>query len=322
MDALVTQPHHLAHAAPVWAALDPSLRGRLFVGFDAAMPAHAARYGFDAHAGHPPESDVPVLVASGNELVAVKRAILLSHGVDQTYLEVDHASWAGGIGRDNVALFLCPNEASAEKNRARYPNAPAVVVGSPHVEALRKLSPYPLDTPRVAISAHWECGNLVPELRSGFAWFEDIYEKLCRERPDAFVLHGHPRFADLFEWKAREWGVEYEPSFERLTQRAFCYITDNSSTLYEWAALDRPVVVVSPPWYREDAGHGLRFNEYRDAGPHVRDPQELEAAIYMALADVPAQRERRREISRALFGDDLSRGAAQRAADAIAEVVG
>src|SRR5205823_630117 len=156
-----------------------------------AMPAHAARYGFDAHAGHPPQSDTPVLVASGNELVAVKRAILLSHGVDQTYEGVDHASWAGGIGRDNVVRFLCPNEASAAKNRARYPNTPCAVVGSPHVEMLRKLPPYPLPEPRVAISAHWECGNLVPELRSGFAWFEAAYENLCRERPDAFVLHGH-----------------------------------------------------------------------------------------------------------------------------------
>lgn len=323
MDAYITTPWHLAHCAPIIHALAPDLRGRLYVGFDAQMPAHASRYGLDAHTGHPPPSDVPVLVASGNELPVVQRAILAEHGVGQTYgSEVDHVCWPGGPSRENVALFLCPNDAVAEANRKRYPDTPCAVIGSPHVELLRRLPPYPLAEPRVALSCHWEAWHLVPELRGGWSWFEKVYEDLCRSRPDAFVIHGHPRQQDYTEWKAREWGVEFEPSFEVLTQRAWCYVTDSSSTTYEWAALSRPVVTVSPPWYREDCNHGLRFNEYRDVGPHVREPAELESAIYTALADPAPIVRRRQEIVRALFGDDLSEGAAKRAAVAIAEVVG
>lgn len=321
VDAYVTQAHHLPHVAPIIHALPEQLRGRLYVGFGHDMPTAAARYGLDATLGHPSPSDRPVLVASGNELPVVERAILVEHGVGQTYEGISHVCWPGGDSRDNVALFVVPNETVAEKNRARYPNTPNAVVGSPHVEALRALPPYPLAEPRIAISSHWDCGNLVDEMRSGFAWFENTYEQLCRERPDAFVLHGHPRMQDYTEWKSREWGVEFCSDFAELTQRAWLLIHDNSSTLFEWAALGRPVVVVSPPWYREDCNHGLRFNEYRDVGIHVRDPDELEAAMYLALADLGPQRERRQVISAFLFGSDVSQGASMRAAQAIEQVV-
>ena len=321
MDALVLQPHHLSHLAPVWLALDPSIRARLFVGFDQPTREAAVRYGIDAHQGLPPPSDVPVLVASGNELVAVKRAILLEHGAGQTYQGLTHAAWPGGEGRDNVMLFVVPNERVAAANRARYPHIPNAIVGSPHVEALRTLDPYPLPVPRVALSTHWEASQLVPELRSGWAFFERVYEKMCRDNPDAFVIHGHPRHADFCSWKAREWGVEYEPNFAQLTQRAWLYVTDNSSTLYEWAALNRPVVAVSPPWYRRDVEHGLRFWTHSDPGPQVFDPSDLESAILLAICDPPSAAKRRQEIVRELFGADLSRGASRRAADAIAEVM-
>lgn len=317
MRAYITQRHHWQHTLPVWNALSPSLRGQVYVGHDPAMRAYVASTGHEPSLGIPPPSDTPVLVASGNELVAVKRAILLDHGVGQSYVGCDHVSWAGGSGRENVVLFIVANEIAAAANRARYPQIPNAIVGSPHVEALRKLPPYPLDVPRVAISTHWDCNNLVPELRSGWAWFEDAYEQLCRANPDGYVLHGHPRAQDRLEWKAREWGVEFVSDFAALTQRAWCYVTDNSSTLYEWAALGRPVVVVSPPWYRREVEHGLRFWRMSRPGPEVADPTELEAAISLSIADPSPQFLRRQWLVHKLFGEDLSQGAAARAASAI-----
>lgn len=322
MNCYVTLPHLWTHLQPIWDALDPSIRGNLYTGHDQQMRNVAVAQGYDPHIGLPSPSDVPVLVASGNDLPAVKWAVLASHGIDQTYLNVDHICWAGGPGRENVRLFLCPNERSADKNRARYPNTPAVVIGSPHVEALRKLPPYPLPSQRIAISAHWEASHLAAELRSGFAWFESAYEKAVREDPDGFVLHGHPRYQDYTAWKAREWGCEFVPDFADLTQRAWLYVADNSSTLYEWAALGRPVVVVSPPWYYEPKReHGLRFWEFADVGPQLFVPNELPVAVQIAIADPAPIAQRRQQIVRALFGEDLSEGAAARAARAIEAIL-
>lgn len=316
MDAYVTQPQHLDHLAPVWTALPPARRGRLFVGFGAEMAAYAVTLGLEPYAGAPPQQQEPVLVASGNELPGIRSAILLEHGVGQTYQGVDHTSWPGGVGREQVVLFVCPNQRVARANAERYPTVPTEVVGSPFVEALRRLPPYPLDVPRVALSTHWESG-LCSETRGAWAHMESAYEAACRARPDAFVLHGHPRHQDFTAWKAREWGVEFEPSFAMLTRRAWVYVTDNSSTLYEWAALGRPVVVVSAPWYRREVEHGLRFWALADVGVQVSEPDEFDAALIVALADPSPQRQRRAAICSYLFGADLSRGAAQRAADAI-----
>lgn len=320
MNALITLPHLWDHARPIWDALDPSVRGNLYVGFDHRMQAYASAQGYEPIFGLPPKSDVPVLVASGNDLVAVKWAILASHGVDQVYEGVSHVCWAGGPGRQNVVLFLCPNGASSGANRTTYPNAHYAVVGSPHVEALRSLPPYPWPHQRIALSAHWDVG-LVPEMRSALAWYETAYEKCCRDNPTAFVLHGHPRCAQWFEWKAREWGIEYCPDLAELTQRAWLFVTDSSSASYEWAALGRPVVHLNAPWWRKEISHGLRFWEYADLGVQVEAGDELEAAIQVAIADPAPIAQRRQQIVRELFGEDLSEGAAARAARAIEAVL-
>lgn len=319
VNAYVLTPHHLDHLLPVWEALDPEARDHLYVGFDQQTKLSALRRGVEPHLGVPPESDTPVLVASGNELPAVKRAVLCEHGIGQTYLDISHVCWPGGPSRDNVTLFLCPNERVAQANRATYPDTPCAVVGSPHMEILRRLPPFPKKEQIVAFSSHWDAGHLCPELRSGWAWFENAYEKLCREHPDDYVLHGHPRMQDYTAWKAREWGVEHVADFAELTQRAWLYVTDNSSTAYEWAALDRPVVLVSPPWYRRDVEHGLRFWEYDDIGPQCFNGDELPAALL--LADGAGYRRRRQLVSHSLFGEDLSDGAAARAARAIEGVL-
>lgn len=320
-NAYVTQSHHFDHLGPVFDALSPAFRGDLYVGHDVATFAYVTALGFDPLVGMPPPSDIPVIVASGNELPAVQRAILLAHGIEQRYTGIDHVCWAGGPGRDHVILFVVPDEAAARANWDRYPNTPCAIVGSPHVEVLRTLPPYPLAEQRIAITGHWEANSLAPEMRGGFAWFESAYEKLCRARPESYVLHGHPKCQDYFAWKAREWQVEFEPSFEQLTQRAWCLIGDNTSAIYEWAALNRPVVVVSPPWYRRDVEHSKRFWEMCDVGPHVSDPAVLEAAIDVSMADPAPIAMRRQHICLELFGADLSAGASARAARAIEEVL-
>lgn len=320
VDAYAVGQGHLDHCAPIWKALAPEARGTFYVGEMAHSFRWAESLGLDPQPGIPSWSDRPVLIATGNDLNLVKRPILIEHGSGQTYIGVDHPCWPGGYGRDSVILFLVPNDRVAEANLATYPNANVEVVGSPHVEVLRAQPPYPQERHRIALSAHW-ASYIVEEARSGWAHYEDAFREACEMAPDDFVIHGHPRMQDYTGGLAAKWGVEFEPDFTHLTQRAWLYVVDSSSTAFEWMALDRPVIFYSPPWFRRDVHHGGRFWEWVDAGVHVEKPEDLESAFLTALADPKPIRQRRMTVARYLWGHDLSHGASARAARAVEEML-
>jgi CDP-glycerol glycerophosphotransferase (TagB/SpsB family) len=96
-------------------------------------------------------------------------------------------------------------------------------------------------------------------------------------------------------------GIRFVPEFDDIVRQADVYVCDNSSTLFEFATLDRPVVVLNAPWYRRDVNHGLRFWEYADIGVQVDSPDDLIAGIAEALNDSPARQARRREIVNELY---------------------
>ena len=83
--------------------------------------------------------------------------------------------------------------------------------------------------------------------------------------------HGHPRILDQLMPVYEELGIEPAYTFEEVLDRASVYCCDNSSTLFEFASLDRPVVVLNPPWYRREVEHGLRFWEAATVGVQVGD---------------------------------------------------
>jgi UDP-N-acetylglucosamine:LPS N-acetylglucosamine transferase len=126
--------------------------------------------------------------------------------------------------------------------------------------------------------------------------------------------HGHPRLYGI-ERDYRRAGIEYVPEFADVCRRADVYVCDNSSTLYEFAATGRPVVVLNGPGYRRDVHHGLRFWEAADVGIQVDHPRDLPDAVAEALSD-PPKRRRAREAALDLVYAHRS-GAAERAAEAI-----
>jgi hypothetical protein len=316
LDAFATYPHHQAHLLPIWRALDPAARGSFYAGHMTASMRWLEAHDVEPTWGQPPWQDAPVLCASANETPAVKRAILAEHGAGQTYFpDLDHPSWPGGAGRDNVCLFLCPNEHVAIANDRLYP-ARSVIVGSPHVEQLRARPPYPLTRHRIALTTHWDMDMVVPELRSGWAHYEAAFAEVVHQAPEDYVIHGHPRKQDYTSHKARQWGCQFVADLGELTTQAWLLIADNTSAGWEWMALDRPVIWYSPPWYRREANYGLRFWDCVDAGVHIDKPEDLESAILTALADPKPIRQRRATVARWLFGADLSKGAAARAARA------
>lgn len=218
--------------------------------------------------------------------------VLVNHGVGQAF-DAPHPSYSGGH-RKGVSLYVEPNEYAAEKTRQADPDARVVVAGCPKLDDLTQ-TPKPRNTePVVAISFHWDC-LVFPETRSAWAHFARALPKLKAQFPN-MIGHGHPRDWPKFEKEYRRLNIEPVRDFADVVKRADVYVCDGVSTLYEFAALDRPVVVMNSPYYRRHINHGLRFWDYADVGVQVWDWKALPGAIVQALIDVPEQAARRREI--------------------------
>jgi CDP-glycerol glycerophosphotransferase (TagB/SpsB family) len=83
------------------------------------------------------------------------------------------------------------------------------------------------------------------------------------------------------------------PRFDDVLAEANVYVCDNSSTIYEFAALNRPVVVLNASYYRRDVHHGLRF--WEDVpGIQVNKASDLQDAIQEAVENDTFEAERKR----------------------------
>lgn len=314
VDVLAGEPHFGDHLRPVYDALPADLRG-VFVTTADELP--------------PPRGRAILIAAYGDSKRARARGYTriasMEHGIGQSYggslatkgdrLAAVNGSYPGGNDRDDVSLFLVPNQHAAQRWQDRYPDVRVEVIGSPRLDALPRRAPGPRT---VAVSFHWNCA-IVSETKSGYWYYRDAVARLARKA--RVIGHGHPRLfgsdaAMLGRWYI-EHGIEPVRSFEDVMRRADLYVCDNSSTMYEFAASGRPVVVLNPPFYRPKVNHGLRFWTAADVGLAVRRPELLIRTVTAALedpADVRAARERAVDT---VYG--YRTGAAERAAGLVAE---
>ena len=315
INAYASQPHYHDHIWPVWQQLQD--RGEFTVHQSIKQKPH------DRIAAAPPPDRTPVIVAGSSDLAkAVRRhVIFVEHGAGQTYATA-HPGYAGGPGRGRVGLFLCPNEQVAEANRQTYPQARSVVVGSPRVEWLRRRragSPWTSRRPVVAFSFHFDC-KIWPESRWAYPYYRETFAYMIPKlREDVDVIgHGHPRAWPALKKFWDSLGVEAVQDFGDVVERASVYVCDNSSTIFEAAACNIPVVLLNQPDYRRDVELGLRFWEWADIGPQVDNPTELEATIRDVLTRDMFEA-RRGEMTRTVYSG-VNRSA-HRAAVSIAEYV-
>jgi hypothetical protein len=256
-----------------------------------------------------------LVVASQRDLFVGRRpAIFVEHGAGQTYSD-SNPGYSGGDHRENVELFICPNETVAARNQARYPQAKVAVVGCPKLDAWagrRRTG----DT--VAVTFHWPC-SVAPE--AGSAW-DHYYGALSAlvSRFGQVLGHGHPRWIDALTGPYTAARVTPVRELEEVFERASVLVVDNSSAGWEAMAVGIPVVWLNSPSYRRDVEHGLRFWTWADSGVQVNRPEDLVAGIETALADPPQIRQRRAEAVAHVFGD-IDGKAAHRAALAIEELV-
>lgn len=318
VDCYASEVHYSRHIAPIWLALPPDNRGLFWWGSDRRTWSELRWWGIDAsslQSGAPDGS--PILIAASWQDARKGRGTvaLVEHGTGQTYEGWDSPSYSGGSERGFIDLFLCPNEFVAERNRRRYPEARVEVVGCPAMDRWQRGAS---EHPVACVSFHWDCDSGPPEASWAFPHYRDCL-KAVREELEAqgitLIGHGHPRVFQSLRSHYEACGIEAVERFEDVIQRASVYACDNSSTLWEFASLDRPIVLMDAPWFRPDVEHGLRFWEWADAGLRVQHPAELDGVIAESFHDDPRASIRRQAVA-TLYGftDGTS---SKRAADAV-----
>lgn len=300
VDAVATWSHYVDHLAPVWKALPPEHRGTFYVPTGARgriTARHAATLGILTETLPSTPSDRLTLVAAVVDHQAARArgrpVAYQNHGVGQAWRRADGNLIPSGVGnpKPGTSVFLAPGPFAAAVTREVHPDARVEVVGVPKLDHQVRSRP-PHGRPLVVFSTHWD-HTVVPEARSALAHYAAAIEKAARAPDVDVALHAHPRVARTIERLATRARIPYIYTFAEVLERATAYATDSSSTLFEFAATGRPVLVLNAPTYRREHQHGLRFWEAATVGVNVDHPDELPAAVRLALADPPAQREAR-----------------------------
>lgn len=232
------------------------------------------------------------LVASSSDAAAVAPTpcVFMEHGAGQAY-DADErtaglSGWSTGT-IPNAKLFLCPNRYVAQRRQNRHPNALAIAIGCPRLDTWAHLTGNHEQVERnvAALAFRWDQPR-IPETRSAFDHYRPHLMEMAKRLASAGirpVMTGHPRAAKALRIHAKRTGWEWWESDDVLTSAAVLAF-DNTSLGYEFAAVDRPCVVLNAPWYRRDVHHGLRFWECIP-GEMADDAREAVAAIARAFED-------------------------------------
>jgi hypothetical protein len=326
--AVATERHFVDHLAPVWALLPPEIRGKFWTGSLPVQPS-GAYYRAEALGiaertyGYPKRMRGLCLVAASGDLnrtVAASpqmRVVFFEHGCGISYNRVQN-SYAGAPHRPNVDVFCFPNEISASKQRRTHPDRRIEVLGaSPKMDAWFGRTWPTADKPVVALSFHADI-QVVPETRSALYWYRKrLDEFLCDDW--TLIGHAHPRLAEHAKVAYRQFDIPFVEDFNEIIETASCFVIDNSSTLFEFAATGRPVVALNCPRYRRNVHHGLRFWE-NIPGIQVESPDDARSGVAAALADAKELRKLREAAVDAVY-PRFDGEAASRAAGLIVETL-
>jgi hypothetical protein len=286
VDFFCSSRHYVDHLLPVYAEIPKKIRGEFHVG---SRPANPER--------------LTVVSSHGDYKKTEGPAIMFEHGVGMTY-NTNHQSYAGGVDRDRVVLFCSPNEYAAVPYSRTYPDVPQEIVGCPKLDRWTEREWSMSRRPTVGFSFHWDC-QVQPETRSAWPHYQSYFINLSnynRRGQNAMLWnmigHGHPRYFAQLAKQWRKFGITPVQEFNDVVGMADVYVCDNSSTIYEFAALGRPVVVLNAPWYRKQVtqGQGLRFWD-NIPGIQVDNPHQLSDAIHAACFEDVFQQERERVTS-------------------------
>lgn len=330
VDFIAWERHHYKHLRPIWDNISDTFKGIFYIICDADkkedFDVDYNEYRIKVYNGReekylyePILNSVDGFIVTASIfgqcslLGGVKRPIVcIEHGAGQPYLGMQHYHEE----RKNIYLDILPGNQIKEVYERRFPITKKAVVGSPVLDKWHKDFKLPKNKkPVVAISFHFD-RDTIPETMSAFSYYKDIIPVIAKDERWTLLGHGHPRIIDNIIPLYEEYGIEYEKDFDNIMEKADLYICDNSSTIFEFASTNRPVVVLNAPWYRKDVEHGLRFWKYANVGIICNTPEELSGCIIKALHDSPEQKNLRQDIVKEVY--EYTDGfAAKRAADSI-----
>lgn len=318
-------PHYFHHLYPIWHQYTP----RLPFYVSRELVEYAEKY-IDPgwlYVWPLPRGSYPVIVSSYQDYLSTKAkpVIFVEHGAGQSYIGLDSGSYSGGSGRDRTILFLVPNQRVAAVNQQVYPSIRNVVVGNPSLDFLWSKRQHPSanqqsskhSPPSIVISFHWDC-TLLPETRSAFEYYRDTVSSIAISSQFRLIGHAHPKATFLPHYYSK-YNIPYVSSWPDAVHDCDMLIVDNSSILYEAAALDIPTITLNAPWYRRTIHHGLRFWDMVP-GPQCNNPAKLLDLIHITLKDLDPWPAIRRQIASKVYDPII--GGSKLAVEAIHEVVG
>lgn len=334
IDVYASQPNYWRHLAPI-------VRELCRRGHEVRTGASSLGRPWGDRLMRAPETDL-LIVASWTDARRWPwvRCAYVEHGAGQTYV-TGTDGYAGAPKLDHVVLFIGPNLRTAERWRAVYPDAEVATVGCAALDRLLHPAqgdhdqddqqneydgPEPdVHAPIVAVTSHWFC-SVVPETMPVLHRYESALRSLCDAAVVQVVGHAHPRAERRTSEMWKRLGVDYEPDPDYVLRTADLLIADNTSLMYEAAAIDLPVLALNLPYdakrqvgYRRDVEHGLRFWSHVP-GLQCDDPADLEAAVHRALDDRREARQLRARAAAHAYAHRDGTSAA-RAADAIERVL-
>ena len=328
IEVFASQPHYVDHLAPIVVGLGDD--AELIVLTD-DLVAYARASGITrARRGAPRQADGPPVLVAGYRDAAwtstARRLALIEHGVGQTYADVSHMAYAGGPGWERLSLYLSPGPWATAKWHAGYPGLRVVECGVPKLDqwflggAVHGAVDRPRDAPvTVAVTFHWPCKETVETWPAFDDWADEI-AALAGDTTYRLVGHWHPRWATvgrnrLDRFYARH-GIPVV-DVETVLGSTDVLVADNTSLLYEFAALDKPVVCLNAARWRADVEHGLRF---WDLAPGIQGWPGAHPLVGMVdAADELACRAQRRDALAAAYGATLDGYATDRAVAALRE---
>jgi hypothetical protein len=296
--------HYFRHLDPIWFALPKELQGDI-------IDARRAKL------WKIPKDDV-VLIAGAIDIDYEygTRQIYVEHGAGQSYIDAPPKSqpyYHGGTHPSNVIGYVCPSHRVAKRW-----DRPTVVVGCPALDKHWASGMNRIPGRRtIAMTFHWDGVRICPEAGTALDHYIDdlpMIVQWAHDRNHNFIAHAHPR-DKMAPGMWGRLGVEFVPDVDDVLSRASILIADNSSVLYEAAALGIRTIVLNAPWYRKDVHHGLRFWD-AVPGPQVENADEL---VRMSPLSSDGFDRARREAAAVAYSRPAGANGAKLAADWIVQ---
>lgn len=266
INAYASERHYYEKLLPIWSLLPEQLKGSFTV--------HPRLDGVDGEVG-PPNQDGILMVASHKDsLHSIGKFIYVEHGSGQSYGGTK--DWYSNAHRPNMLAALVPGPYCAQKTQKANPGVPVIQMGAPHLAGIKRQNPQ-----KLAFAWHWRCAITIESDTAFDEYREAMFEAATRWTT---IGTGHPRIIGEISAVYQQRGIEVAYNSFDVLKQCGLLVADNTSLIYEAAALDIPVILVNRYDWRRDRDYGLRFWDITP-GPSVDHPSELVPMIESQLED-------------------------------------